>query len=94
MLISDKFEGAVVGPLCLYLDAKPGEDNEAQACLDKVPGSFLMKVACTDYADIHLIGTYKVIPAKTYRISGPLDKRMDVHQDFDGYVICTLSFVR
>ena len=89
-LISDRFEGQVLGPVCLYLSAKPDQEEAACMCLDTINNSFLMKITCAKHADCFIIKEMKTISADVYMVSGPFDELMDVPEPFQHHGFDTL----
>ena len=62
-LISSKFVGQVVGPVCLYLDSDIGEETKAEMCLCDINHTFLMKVVVTRHQDLSFIKSHDTIHA-------------------------------
>ena len=50
-LMSDLFEGEVIGPTCLYINAKPGQEDVARTCIESIDTQFLLKISCVKHAN-------------------------------------------
>ena len=81
-LISGLFEGEMIGPACLYIDAKPGQEDAARTCLESIDSPFLQKISCVLHADCAIIKQHKSIKADIYMISGLFNSTMDVSPHF------------
>ena len=67
-LHSNKFSGQVLGPVCLYFDAQPDQEEYAVMCLDSIPEVFLMKITRTEQFDVGVIKGIKEIKAEIYTV--------------------------
>ena len=85
-----EFEGAVFGPLCLYLGARPGQENDAETCLRDLDETYLSKVTFTKHADLSKVRD-EGIPMKVYLITGPFDKEIPVPPELAHYGLDSIS---
>ena len=90
-LISERFSGTVIGPVCLYLGSQPEQEDYslyARICLDGISEKFLLKVSCSDCADISLT---KQTSADLYLLSGNDQELQAVPLELDMYQLDSLS---